>query len=38
LKLSDAADEADQHGLDFYHATGGKSAKVIHFNYAFKYK
>jgi aminoglycoside 3-N-acetyltransferase I len=29
-----AADEADLHALDFYHATGGKFAKVIHFNYS----
>ena len=28
-----AADEDDTHALDFYHATGGKAAKVVHFTY-----
>lgn len=27
------ADGIDQHALDFYHATGGKSAEVVHFSY-----
>jgi aminoglycoside 3-N-acetyltransferase I len=31
-----AADEADQHALDFYHATGGNASKVIHYNYSFE--
>ncbi|MGZ4056837.1 MAG: N-acetyltransferase family protein [Bacteroidia bacterium] len=28
-----AANEEDQHALDFYHATGGEAEKVVHFNY-----
>src|SRR5664279_4903362 len=28
-----AANEEDEHALDFYHATGGKAEKVVHFNY-----
>jgi ribosomal protein S18 acetylase RimI-like enzyme len=27
------ADGMDQHAIDFYHATGGKSADVVHFSY-----
>jgi aminoglycoside 3-N-acetyltransferase I len=27
------ADEADEHALDFYHATGGKAADVVQFTY-----
>lgn len=27
------ADKIDQHAIDFYHATGGKSADVVHFSY-----
>lgn len=27
------ADKIDQHAVDFYHATGGKSADVVHFSY-----
>jgi aminoglycoside 3-N-acetyltransferase I len=27
------ADETDEHALDFYHATGGKAAGVVHFTY-----
>ncbi|MEO6454321.1 MAG: GNAT family N-acetyltransferase [Ginsengibacter sp.] len=29
-----AADEEDEHAIDFYHSTGGDAAKVIHFNYS----
>jgi aminoglycoside 3-N-acetyltransferase I len=28
-----AANEEDKHALDFYNSTGGKSEKVVHFNY-----
>jgi aminoglycoside 3-N-acetyltransferase I len=28
-----AAQEADQHAIEFYHSTGGTAEKVIHFNY-----
>jgi aminoglycoside 3-N-acetyltransferase I len=28
-----AANQEDQHALDFYHATGGEAEKVVHFNY-----
>lgn len=28
-----AANEEDQHALDFYHSTGGEAEKVVHFNY-----
>ncbi len=27
------AEKIDQHAVDFYHATGGKSADVVHFSY-----
>jgi aminoglycoside 3-N-acetyltransferase I len=27
------ANEEDEHAVDFYHSTGGKAEKVIHFNY-----
>jgi len=27
------ADEIDKHALDFYHSTGGKAEKVVHFTY-----
>ena len=30
-----AANEEDEHAVDFYHSTGGKAEKVIHFNYFF---
>lgn len=30
-----AANEEDENALDFYHSTGGKADKVIHFNYFF---
>jgi aminoglycoside 3-N-acetyltransferase I len=29
-----AASEEDEHALDFYHSTGGKAEKVVHFNYS----
>ena len=28
-----AVNEEDKHALDFYHSTGGKAEKVVHFNY-----
>jgi aminoglycoside 3-N-acetyltransferase I len=28
-----SAHEIDKHALDFYHSTGGKAEKVVHFNY-----
>lgn len=28
-----AADQDDQQAVDFYHTTGGKAEKVLHFNY-----
>jgi aminoglycoside 3-N-acetyltransferase I len=30
-----SANEEDEHAVDFYHSTGGKAEKVIHFNYFF---
>jgi len=27
------AHESDKHAIDFYHSTGGKAEKVVHFNY-----
>ena len=33
-----AANEEDEHALEFYHATGGNAEKVVHFNYLFDTK
>jgi aminoglycoside 3-N-acetyltransferase I len=33
-----AANEEDEHALEFYHATGGKAERVVHFNYLFDSK
>jgi aminoglycoside 3-N-acetyltransferase I len=30
------AHEEDTHAIDFYHSTGGKAEKVVHFNYSFE--
>ena len=32
------ADEEDAHALDFYHATGGRAEKVVHFTYPLNEK